>query len=183
MAAKVPWFERRFNFDFPVGWYPDLIERLRGTPARLEEKLRALSPDVLTRRERATTWSVQENAGHLLDLEAIHHGRLEDFLKTDWRDAGPTATLRSADLSNRKTHEAIHNATPLAAILSDFRRERTAFVERLERLDDEDFRRTALHPRLQVPMRLVDMLAFVAAHDDYHLARMTELIRLFARPG
>jgi hypothetical protein len=27
------------------------------------------------------------------------------------------------------------------------------------------------------------MLAFVAAHDDYHLARMTELIRLFARPG
>ena len=40
MAAKVPWFERRFNFDFPLGWYPDLIERLRGTPARLEEKLR-----------------------------------------------------------------------------------------------------------------------------------------------
>jgi len=59
MAAKVPWFERRFNFDFPVGCYPDLIDRLRGTPARLEEKLRVLSPDVLTRRERATTWSVR----------------------------------------------------------------------------------------------------------------------------
>jgi hypothetical protein len=55
MAARVPWFERRFNFDFPVGWHPDLIEHLRGTPARLEERLRALSADVLTRRERATT--------------------------------------------------------------------------------------------------------------------------------
>ncbi len=183
MAVKVPWFERRFHFDFPVGWYPDLIERLRGTPARLEEKLRVLSPEVLTRRERTTTWSVQENAGHLLDLEELHHGRLEDFLKTDPRDASSTLTLGPADQSNRKTHDANHNATSLAAILSDFRHERTAFVDRLERLDHEDFRRTALHPRLQMPMRLVDMLAFVAAHDDYHLARMTELIRLFARPG
>jgi hypothetical protein len=28
-------------------------------------------------------------------------------------------------------------------------------------------------------MRLVDMLYFQSEHDDYHLARISELIRLF----
>jgi hypothetical protein len=33
-----------------------------------------------------------------------------------------------------------------------------------------------LHPRLKQPMRLVDHLYFVAEHDDYHLARIWEMI-------
>jgi len=37
--------------------------------------------------------------------------------------------------------------------------------------------RTALHPRLQQPMRVLDMAFFTAEHDDHHLARMTELSR------
>jgi hypothetical protein len=36
-----------------------------------------------------------------------------------------------------------------------------------------------LHPRLNQPMRVVDLLFFVAEHDDYHLARISELIREF----
>lgn len=40
---------------------------------------------------------------------------------------------------------------------------------------------TAIHPRLHVTMRLVDMLLFQAEHDDYHLTRISELIRLFAK--
>jgi hypothetical protein len=35
----------------------------------------------------------------------------------------------------------------------------------------------ALHPRLKVNMRLVDMLYFQAEHDDYHLTRISELRR------
>jgi hypothetical protein len=31
-----------------------------------------------------------------------------------------------------------------------------------------------------MPMRAVDMLFFQAEHDDYHLARITELIRATA---
>jgi hypothetical protein len=36
-----------------------------------------------------------------------------------------------------------------------------------------------VHPRLQQPMRVVDMAFFVAEHDDHHLARMTQLARMF----
>jgi hypothetical protein len=35
----------------------------------------------------------------------------------------------------------------------------------------------ALHPRLAVQMRLVDMVCFHAEHDDYHLASIAEILR------
>jgi hypothetical protein len=37
MISPTPWIERSFNFDFSAGLYPFLLERLRGTPARIEE--------------------------------------------------------------------------------------------------------------------------------------------------
>jgi uncharacterized damage-inducible protein DinB len=164
------WMDRKFEFATPVEQLPAVLERLRGTPARLEEKLRALSPAVLTRRD-GDAWSIQEHLGHLLDLDELHLGRIDDFL------AG-AAVLRAADMQNRKTHEADHNRREVKHLLQDFRRERRRFVERLEALDHGQLSRAALHPRLQQSMRVVDMAWFVAEHDDHHLARMSELLRL-----
>lgn len=90
-------------------------------------------------------------------------------------------TLRAADMTNRKTHQADHNRKPIASLLSAFRAERARLVARLESLQDSDFARVARHPRLNVPMRMVDMCLFQADHDDYHLARITELKHLFQR--
>ena len=44
-----------------------------------------------------------------------------------------------------------------------------------------DFARSALHERLGVTMRLIDMCFFQAEHDDYHLARTQTLLRSFTR--
>jgi hypothetical protein len=52
-------------------------------------------------------------------------------------------------------------------------------VNKLEGLDPELFARSAVHPRLNVPMRLVDFVFFQAEHDDYHLSRINELLRFF----
>ena len=38
-----------------------------------------------------------------------------------------------------------------------------------------DIFRTALHPRLETPMRMMDLFYFVAEHDDHHLARITAI--------
>ena len=54
-------------------------------------------------------------------------------------------------------------------------------VDRLDGLEPEAFAAVAHHPRLNVQMRLVDMIFFQAEHDDFHLARISELIRLFVR--
>ena len=119
---------------------------------------------------------MQENAGHLLDLESLVSQRIDEYL------AG-NAALHAADMSNRKTHEANHNNVTADSILKSFRTARHDIVNRLESFDAEIFDRSALHPRLNVPMRLVDMLFFQAEHDDYHLARISELKKIFhAKP-
>ncbi len=171
MPNRVPWTKRTFDFDFPADLFPELLERLRGTPVRVEEIARALPPNLLRKRD-GETWSIQENIGHLADLESLFSGRLDDF------EAGAT-TLRAADMSNKKTHEAAHNTRPINEILNEFRALRQQLVAQLEALASTDFSRTARHPRLQQPMRIVDMLLFHAEHDDYHLARIRELVRLF----
>jgi uncharacterized damage-inducible protein DinB len=132
-----------------------------------------LSPERLTRRD-GDEWSIQENAGHLWDLEALWIGRLGDILNG-------VEMLRAADLTNSKTYEADHNASHIEAILSVFRDERLVFVARLESLDETQVMRSALHPRLQQPMTVVDHIYFVAEHDDHHLAQITRLKRQFTR--
>jgi len=169
---RIKWTDRRFNFDFPAGIYPEIIERMRGTPARLEDVFASLSPETLTAQVDGR-WSMQENAGHLLDLESLVSQRIDEYLACD-------SALHAADMSNRKTHDANHNDVPVDSILKAFRAARQDIVHRLESFDDEIFARSALHPRLSVPMRLVDMLFFQAEHDDYHLARISELKKLLA---
>jgi hypothetical protein len=169
MPNPLPWIERKWSFDFPVGVHRDVIERLRGTPARLEEAVGGLDRTTLTRRD-GEAWSIQENAGHLWDLEALPAGRLDDFL-------GGAKTLRAADMTNRMSWEAGHNNAEIDDLLSAFRDARARLVARLDALSDDQFAITAQHPRLDVPMRVVDMCVFQADHDDYHLARITELKR------
>jgi hypothetical protein len=51
----------------------------------------------------------------------------------------------------------------------------------MEVLPDDVIVRVARHPRLGQPMRLLDAAFFTAEHDDEHLARISELRRLFGR--
>lgn len=169
MAEKTLWFSRTFAFDIEPSAYPNIVERLRGTPARIEERLRSVDKATLTRRVN-DAWSIQENAGHLLDLEGLWSLRLDDFERGAER-------LSPADLQNRKTHDANHNAVALADVLAKFRAAREANVRRLEAYDDTFIQRTALHPRLEQPMRVMDLMFFVAEHDDHHLATITSLLR------
>jgi uncharacterized damage-inducible protein DinB len=165
------WTDRAFRFDLPVEMFPIVIERLRGTAPRIEDKVRGLSPELLTRRE-GDSWSIQEHIGHLLDLDELHAGRLDDYLAN-------AEVLRPADMENRKTWQANHNVRGADFLIQQFRREREAFVERLETWDPARLGQTALHLRLEQPMRVIDMALFVAEHDDHHLARMTWLARRF----
>ena len=174
MVPRTKWVERKFTFDLPAGWLANVLERVRGTPARLEDLTRGVAPELLPRRD-GERWSMQEHAGHLLDLEELDAGRLDDF------EAG-AATLRAADMSNRKTHEAAHNERRLGDILSEFRRARVEFVRRVEGYDEEFISRPALHPRLQVPMRVIDLAYFISEHDDHHLASISELLRQTGAP-
>jgi uncharacterized damage-inducible protein DinB len=163
----VKWFNRKFELALGSDIAPALIERLRSTPDRLERAVNGLPPEILT-KPRDGKWSIQENVGHLFDLESLWDQRLDDY------DKGAT-TLHAADLENRKTDEAAHNERAIADILADFRNARTRIVDRIAAMSAAELARTSLHPRLQQPMSVVDLCFFVAEHDDHHLRTIEEL--------
>jgi uncharacterized damage-inducible protein DinB len=168
---SIPWFERTFNFDSPAGLYPEILERLRGTPIRLILTIQELPTRILTKHEKGK-WSIQEHAGHLGDLEPLWLGRVEDILAGE-------ENMRAADLTNKATFEAEHNQREIDDLLKFFYQERKQLVDELSDLNPEDFEKSSRHPRLKSALRLVDLCLFVAEHDDYHLARIRQLAQGF----
>jgi hypothetical protein len=103
-----------------------------------------------------------------LDIEPLWLARVVDYMVA-------SVKLTAADLGNRKTNAANHNARPLEQILSEFRVAREILLKRVIELDSSLLTRAISHPRLQTPIRLVDHLHFAAEHDDHHLSRVWEL--------
>jgi uncharacterized damage-inducible protein DinB len=167
---QVRWFDRKFNFDAEQNIFPSILERLLGTPLRLEDKFKSIQPTILVDRID-NSWSIKENVGHLIDLEPLWHGRFED-IKIGQLELRPT------DLQNNKTHLAKHNDRPIDELLSQFREVRNQTISLVENINEELIFKSALHPRLKTPMRTIDLFLFVAEHDDHHLARITEIVKI-----
>jgi uncharacterized damage-inducible protein DinB len=168
MIERSRWLERDFAFGLPVSRLPDVLERLRGTPARLEDRLDGQPPVRLSVRHGGS-WSIQENAGHLLLVEELWAGRLDDFL-------GGAEALRPAAYDASRVEAARFNERPLGDLLAAFRAARLGYVGRLEDLGPSDAGRTAFHPRLERNVNVLDMMFFAAEHDDHHLARITQIL-------
>jgi hypothetical protein len=170
MQRIKPWLERDFSFDLPAWMLPHVIERVRGTPARLEDIFRYVSTPALIYRER-NTWSMQEDAGHLLDIEPLMSERLDQLISG-------AQVLKAWDGTNEATWKAQHNTKELADILLSFRQSRQSLLSRFDALPEEMVERAAHHPRLDKPMRVIDLASFIAEHDDYHLARISAAKRI-----
>jgi hypothetical protein len=166
---KTEWFKRKFPAIEDNEILPSIIERLSGTPVRIEEMIAGADVALLTLKPDGK-WSIKEEAGHLLDLEPLWSGRLDDLVNG-------ALELRVTDLTNQKTHTANHNATETEILLSQFGKQRQLFVDKLLSLNDDQLLISALHPRLKIPMRIIDLAYFVAEHDDHHLASIREILR------
>jgi uncharacterized damage-inducible protein DinB len=167
---KTEWFNRKFPVMEDNGVLPSIIERLAGTPARLEELTGKLQPALLTWKP-GKKWTIKEETGHLSDLEPLWLGRLNDL-------ANGAAELRATDLTNQLTHNANHDTAAIKILLQRFREQRQRFVEKLEQLEVEQLLNVSRHPRLKTPMRVIDLAYFVAEHDDHHLASIREILKL-----
>ncbi len=168
---KTEWFNRKFHPIDDNGILPSIIERLIGTPARLEEITRNVDEYILMSKD-GEKWSIKEEMGHLSDLEPLWFGRLEELIQGK-------PELKVADLTNQRTHTANHNATATEILLKIFRDLRMLFIKQLMHLNNEQLTHAALHPRLKTPMRIIDLAYFVAEHDDHHLARIREILTVF----
>lgn len=162
------WVERTFQSVDDNGLLPGIIERLEGTPVRLEAKISKM-PETLLSQRSGDKWSVKKEVGHLNDLEALWLARVIQI------QTG-LAEMIAADMSNQKTHSANHDERMIEDLLSDFKVSREQLVTKLKSLNEEDLGKSSFHPRLQIPMKIVELAYFVAEHDDHHLAQLTELL-------
>ena len=162
------WVERKFEFNFPVGLFPIILERLRGTIPQVIKLIENVSDEMLSRND-GESWSIKQQIGHLADLEELWYGRIEDFL-------AKKETLRTWDVTNAKTHNADHNSKKIRQLIEEFSSARLRLIQKVENFDEATVLLTAIHPRLQISMRLIDSLFFVAEHDDHHLAKIRELL-------
>jgi hypothetical protein len=162
------WMERTFESGRAPDLLPAILERLRGTPARVMSVIARVPHEIRTFQPDGG-WSVQQHIGHMLDLEALGHRRLDDFL------AGADV-LTAADMSNRATEESDYNTQGLWDVVEKLDGARDALVGRLEGLGWVDLDRTALHPQLKQAMTLTDWLYFVCEHDDHHLAHINRIM-------
>jgi uncharacterized damage-inducible protein DinB len=173
MQQMTRWLDRRFAYEPPAGEYPMIVERLRGTGARIAEQVRYVPAQRLT-AHRGGEWSPQTHIGHLVDLEPLWMKRAQELLSG-------AAELSAADMSNAATRAAPHDERAVPAIVAEFAVARGNLVALLDAVSDADVVRSALHPRLKRPMRLIDLCFFVAEHDDHHLAIVTRLRRAAPR--
>ena len=164
---KNKWVERNFDFEFDFSIYPEFIDRLMATPVILESIIAPIPRDFLRIKEN-NEWSILENVGHLITVDDLFNGRLDDF------EAGADS-LRPADMTGNRTNEANYNRGEIQSLLQIFREKRMAYIGRLEKIDSDLFKKSAWHPRLEKPMRLCDMLYFQAEHDDHHLNKIKRL--------
>lgn len=169
MITQTPWIERKFEFNFPVGLFPIIVERLRGTLSQIEDLVKNI-PDEKLSFKKDGKWSIKEVVGHLFDLEELWNGRINDFLEQQ-------ETLRAADMSNAKTDAANHNSKTIDELVKQVKIARNNLINRVKDLDEYTASLTALHPRLQTPMRLVDSLFFAAEHDDHELTKIRHMIQ------
>src|SRR4051794_4030387 len=109
------WFERKFRFDEPVSAIKGMLAKLDGLTGDIAREIKGLSREQLAQRD-GDKWSIQEQIGHLLDLDELHFNRLDDYEHA-------AKALRPADLKNIKTWEAHHNDREIQELLSDLKRE------------------------------------------------------------
>jgi hypothetical protein len=170
------WAQRKFAFVHPPWMLVDFVERLRGLVPRLGPLVDGVDAYAAYTQVDGK-WSIAQNIGHLADVEDLWQERLDDL-----RAGRPVYS--PADPARFRTAAARHQDRSLAAIVAELGERRARLVEALMEAPASLQAASAVHERLQVPMRLVDCAQFYAEHDDHHLLRVRALRAHFGvEPG
>lgn len=164
----VRWFDRQFDSNTGSKYFDEFLKRLEHFPAVLNELLKSCPIEVSTRKIE-DKWSVNENIGHLILLEDLWRIRFRD-IKEGKPDISP------ADLNNTATDESSFNNMLVEKLIKSLVSERNKTIAMLQKLSEEDLLKASIHPRLQQPMNIIDLMHFVAEHDLHHLHAIQSII-------
>jgi len=167
MMDRQPWIDHVFNLGINIGWTQNVMSRIKDCAERLEHHCGNLSDEQLSFKPGGK-WSIKEHIGHLIDLEALWINRFLQFAEF-------VPELIHADMSNQKTEKADHNAQPIEHLVNAFKAEREKLINCYNELSMDVQKHEAIHPRIKMPMKPVDLLFFVAEHDDHHITTISQI--------
>ncbi|MBO9676297.1 MAG: DinB family protein [Sphingobacteriaceae bacterium] len=162
------WFDRKFDTNIDIVQFEDVLNRMEHFPAALNQLLETC-PKKITTIKTDGKWSVNENVGHLILLEDLWRRRFQD-IKDGKQDMSP------ADLNNTATDQANFNELALDELIKSLRDERAKTIALLQGISKEDLLKKSIHPRLNQPMNIVDLMYFVAGHDEHHMTTIQSII-------
>ena len=148
------WFERKFDFKVSNDDHAVVNNRLQQTIKKIQHLLAGIPNDLLVYKPQGK-WSIKENTGHLAVLEPLWRERIIQIQTGE-------AVLAPADLENKATFDAGFNDLNILTILKKFIDERSRTLLLLNSVNEEDKTKSSLHPRLNQPMRIIDLAYFVA---------------------
>lgn len=164
----IPWSQRTFDYGRSLDELPVLLERVQGTTARLSNLL-ARQPLEKLLRGVDGKWSAMEHLGHLLTLQDRFASRVDDFEQR-------RPKLCDIDLRDQDPFIQGQRSRSPGDVLEEFRLKRIEFAKRLEHLHHRSLLHAAYHPCQDRTMRPMDMLLWIAEHDDHHLASVRALL-------
>jgi uncharacterized damage-inducible protein DinB len=168
MIERQKWINHNFNLGIAVGWSKNIMSRLGNTEILLKHYVKNLTNGQLGQRTN-DHWSIKEHIGHLTDLECLWLNRFEQF------EQGLTE-LVAADMANQKTEKSNHNVLDIEVLLENFTINRQILLDKVKLFSEKTQNHMAFHPRIKTMMKPVDLLFFIAEHDNHHITSIIEII-------
>lgn len=166
--SALRWFDRKMTFGLPKEMLPFYLERLDGTAARIEQKVRGLIDSQLSLRPDEK-WSIKQHIGHLAEVDQIANKRIGEMRRG--LDVMSPAVFEPQD----------YNPWPVEKVIAFFRATRNSNLETYRAIPENELLKSSLHPRLKVQMTPVDLAWFDAEHDDHHLVKINEIIHTLTK--
>lgn len=146
-----------------------VVTALANAPALIIPLVREIPSDLLKRRPKPGRWSAHEHVCHLAEVHSLFFSRLDLMLSENH----PRIRPYDADLA--MASESALLQVKLDHALQRFESDRQKLVEKLGRLTEADWQRTADHPEY-ASYSVFLMFRHLAFHDMLHAYRIEEIL-------
>ncbi len=146
----------------------EILNRLAGTPRRLEKLTASTNPRRLSARPAPEKWSAREIICHLADCELVYGMRYRKIL------AEPDPTLVPFD-QEAWAEKLEYRSQPVKSALTAFSSLRNANISLFKLLSKESWEKAGMHPEYG-RLTLRQIAGHLVDHDLNHLAQVERLL-------
>ncbi len=148
--------------------HKQMLERMGRLPERIQRLIEEESDEDLKRAGIGGAWGAVEHIAHLKDLDEVSLERVDLILQED----DPELEIFDTDV---RAIEQDYHAEDARQTSVEFENLRETLVNRLDALDDDEWKRTARHPELG-SITLESLVERLDEHDAQHFRALKDVL-------